>query len=199
MAQAGFTPVQLYYSATTTNVPTAGNLGYGELAINITDGKLFYKDNANAIQVIGYKLWPMTSVTGTLAVVNGGTGVTTSTGSGANALATSPSLTTPTLTGFTETVYAITDGASVDINPAVGTIQTWTLGANRTPTATSFAAGQSVTLMITSGSFTVTWTTIGVSWIGGVAPTLATGTVKNVIVLWKVGSTVYGSYLGSAS
>ena len=38
-----------------------------------------------------------TGVTGTLLVANGGTGVTTSTGSGANALATSPSLITPIL------------------------------------------------------------------------------------------------------
>jgi hypothetical protein len=40
-----------------------------------------------------------TGVTGTLPVANGGTGVTTSTGSGANVLGTSPSLTTPTIGG----------------------------------------------------------------------------------------------------
>lgn len=67
MAQTGYTPIQLYYSSTTTNVPLAANLAYGELAINITDGKLFYKDNANAIQVIGWKVVPATA---------GGTGQT---------------------------------------------------------------------------------------------------------------------------
>jgi hypothetical protein len=67
MAQSGYTPIQLYYSSTTTNVPLAANLAYGELAINITDGKLFYKDNANAIQVIGWKVVPATA---------GGTGQT---------------------------------------------------------------------------------------------------------------------------
>jgi hypothetical protein len=67
MAQSGYTPIQLYYSSTTTNAPTAGNLANGELAINITDGKLFYKDNANAVQVIGWKLVPATA---------GGTGQT---------------------------------------------------------------------------------------------------------------------------
>jgi hypothetical protein len=67
MAQSGYTPIQLYYSSTTTNVPLAANLAYGELAINITDGKLFYKDNANAIQVIGWKVVPTTA---------GGTGLT---------------------------------------------------------------------------------------------------------------------------
>ena len=38
-----------------------------------------------------------TGITGTLAVANGGTGVTTSTGSGANVLSTSPTLVTPIL------------------------------------------------------------------------------------------------------
>ncbi len=93
-----------------------------------------------------------------------------------------------------ETVYAITDGASVDIDPANGSIQTWTLGANRTPTATNFVAGQGVTLMVDDGSaYTITWSTIGVTWLtaDGLAPTLKT-TGYTAIVLWKVGSTVYG-------
>jgi hypothetical protein len=67
MAQTGYTPIQLYYSSTTTNVPLAANLASGELAINITDGKLFYKDNANAVQVIAWKTTPTTA---------GGTGLT---------------------------------------------------------------------------------------------------------------------------
>lgn len=67
MAQTGYTPIQLYYSSTTTNAPLAANLASGELAINITDGKLFYKDNANAVQVIGWKVRPATA---------GGTGLT---------------------------------------------------------------------------------------------------------------------------
>jgi hypothetical protein len=67
MAQTGFTPIQLYYSSTTTNVPLAANLADGELAINITDGKLFYKDNTNAVQVIAWKTTPTTA---------GGTGLT---------------------------------------------------------------------------------------------------------------------------
>lgn len=93
-----------------------------------------------------------------------------------------------------ETVFAITDGASVDINPANGSIQTWTLGANRTPTATNFVAGQAVTLMVDDGTArTITWSSIAVTWLtaDGNAPTLKT-TGYTPIVLWKVGSTVYG-------
>ena len=41
MSQAGYTPIQLYYSSTATNVPLAANLANGELAINTADGKLF--------------------------------------------------------------------------------------------------------------------------------------------------------------
>lgn len=52
MAQAGYTPIQLYYSTTSTSAPVAGNLANGELAINIADGKLFYKDSGGTVKVI---------------------------------------------------------------------------------------------------------------------------------------------------
>lgn len=100
-----------------------------------------------------------------------------------------------------ENVFTITDGASVDINPSNGTIQLWTLGATRTPTASNFLAGESMLLMVDDGAsaFAVTWTTIGVVWEtdGGSAPTLATSGYTP-IVLWKVGSTVYGARVGNA-
>lgn len=71
MAQTGYTPILIYSTSTAAAVPTAGSLTNStlgsELAINITDGKLFYKDNANAIQVIGWKVVPATA---------GGTGLT---------------------------------------------------------------------------------------------------------------------------
>lgn len=68
MAQTGYTPIQLYYSATTTNVPLAANLAAGELAVNTADGKLFYKDSGGTVQVIAWKTTPATA---------GGTGQTT--------------------------------------------------------------------------------------------------------------------------
>ena len=40
-------------SGTSGNVP--GSLAYGELAINITDGKLYYRDNNDAVQIIASK------------------------------------------------------------------------------------------------------------------------------------------------
>jgi hypothetical protein len=92
MAQSGFTPIQLYFSTTASAVPTAGNLANGELAINITDGKVYYKDNAGVVQLLASQsdlttisfgstgLTPNTAtggavtVSGTLVAANGGTG-----------------------------------------------------------------------------------------------------------------------------
>lgn len=55
MAATSFTPISLYYSTTASAVPTNSNLVNGELAINITDGRLYYKDNSSVVQVIGVK------------------------------------------------------------------------------------------------------------------------------------------------
>ena len=52
MAASGYTPISLYYSTTASAAPTSGNLVNGELAINITDGKLYYKDNTGTVKVI---------------------------------------------------------------------------------------------------------------------------------------------------
>jgi hypothetical protein len=55
MAQSGFTPISLYYSTTASAAPIAGNLVNGELAININDGKLYYKDSGGSVQVLATK------------------------------------------------------------------------------------------------------------------------------------------------
>lgn len=49
MAQIGYTPIQIYYSATAGAVPLAANLKVGELAINVTDKLLFTKNNSNTV------------------------------------------------------------------------------------------------------------------------------------------------------
>ena len=104
-----------------------------------------------------------------------------------------------------DTVHAITDGAAFEIDPANGSIQTITLGANRTPKATNFAAGQIVLMGIDDGTaYTITWTDAtfggsGVVWVapGGTAsqPTLDT-TGLTWVLLWKVGTQTYGAEVG---
>ena len=115
-------------------------------------------------------------------------------------------LTDPALIGtITEDIFTITDGAAFEIDPSNGGIQLITLGASRTPKATNFVAGESITLMVDDGSaFTLTWTDAtfggsGVVWKtdNGNAPTLNT-TGFTVIVLWKVSTQVYGARVGNA-
>jgi hypothetical protein len=55
MAASGFTPISLYRSSTAAAVPLSANLTNGELAINITDGKLYYKDNLGVVTLLADK------------------------------------------------------------------------------------------------------------------------------------------------
>jgi hypothetical protein len=52
MAQAGYTPIQLYYSTTASAVPTAGNLSPGELALNINDMKLYCENSSGVVTLL---------------------------------------------------------------------------------------------------------------------------------------------------
>ena len=101
--------------------------------------------------------------------------------------------------GYTEEVFTVT-GATPALSPTNGSIQTWTLTASSTPTAGTWADGQSMTLMINDGTaFTVTWTSLAVTWKtdAGVAPTLNL-TGYTVIQLWEVGGVIYGARVGNA-
>ena len=118
---------------------------------------------------------------------------------------TNKTLTDPTIVGaITEDIFTITDGAAFEIDPANGSIQSITLGASRTPKATNFANGESITLAVDDGTaYTLTWTDTtfgasGVKWMGGTAPTLAT-TGLTWITLWKVGGQVYGASSGESA
>jgi hypothetical protein len=114
-----------------------------------------------------------TGVTGTLPVANGGTGVTTSTGSGNVVLSTSPTLVTPALgTPASGVVTNLTGTASININGTVGattpttgaftllkgTSATTTTGTTITPTSattnqyTVTALGSGATIAAPSGS-----------------------------------------------
>lgn len=111
-----------------------------------------------------------------------------------NKTLTTPALSVPVITGYTETVYAL---AGTVIDPANGTVQTKTLAANTTFTE-SLADGQSVVLMLNPSTFTTTWPTT--SWVRAdgtaAAPTLK-ASVVNTIVLWQVGGVLYGNWIGS--
>lgn len=101
MAQTGYTPIQLYYSTSVGVSPVAGNLSNGELAINITDGKLFYKDDLGVVQTIATKTsgaftWPSAGIANSTGSA-WGTSYTTSGSGTVLALTNSPVFTTPNL------------------------------------------------------------------------------------------------------
>jgi hypothetical protein len=101
--------------------------------------------------------------------------------------------------GYTEEVYAVS-GTTPALSPLDGSIQTWTLSGNSTPTAGTWASGQSITLMVDDGTaYTITWSSLSVTWKtdGGSTPTLNTSGYT-VISLWKVSSTIYGARVGDA-
>jgi len=100
MAQAGYTPISLYYSTTASASPAAGDLVAGELALNTVDEKLYFKNSAGTVKLLASSagttnvssitfgstgLTPSTATTGavtvagTLAIANGGTGSTSTT------------------------------------------------------------------------------------------------------------------------
>jgi hypothetical protein len=131
-------------------------------------------------------------------------GVVIPTVSSVNTL-TNKTLTDPAIIGtILEDVFTITDGAAFEVDPGNGSVQLVTLGDSRTPKATNFVAGESVTLMVNDGTaYTLTWTDAtwgsgGVIWAGGTAPTLAT-TGYTVIQFWKVSTQVYGAYVGDVA
>jgi hypothetical protein len=97
-----------------------------------------------------------------------------------------------------EKVFAVT-GTTPALSPTDGTIQTWVLSGNSTPTQGTWTEGESMTLMIDDGSvFTVNWSSVPITWVGGTAPTLATSGYT-VIELWEVGTTIYGALVGNVA
>jgi len=89
---------------------------------------------------------------------------------------------------YNETVAA----GSATLDRADGGIQTFTMTANIT-LAVTIAAGESLTFHLSAGdTYAVTWPTM--TWVGGSVPTL---TAADVIEFWKVGSTLYGAYVGA--
>lgn len=143
MAQTGFTPILLYSTSTASAVPSAGNLTNStlgsELAININDGKLFYKDSGGSVQVIAWKTTPTTA---------GGTGLTTYTAGDLLYYAT----------GTTLSKLGI--GSNGTILKSTGTAPAWETVANLAVESISFGTTGLTPSTATKGAVTVAGTLI---------------------------------------
>ena len=89
-------------------------------------------------------------------------------------------------------------GTSVSIDPSNGSLAIHALSGTTTYSyAAGWVAGESITLHITSNGNTVNWPIT--KWVGGEAPDLSGTDGVHIVNLWKIGSDVYGAYVGEAS
>jgi len=168
-----YTPIQLYYSATATNTPTPANMAYGELAINIADGKLYYKNASNAITLIASTA--AASLTLPISVSNGGTGQTSLTsgallkGNGTSAVtyAVSGADYAPPTSG-TSLLYANGAGGFSNVPSPVngyvlswnGSTYQWIVGVP-SGTAANIAGGTAGQVVYQSASSTTAFSSVG--------------------------------------
>jgi hypothetical protein len=138
MAASGFTPISLYHTTTPAAVPLNTDLTNGELALNITDGKLYYKDNLGVVTLIADKNNTPTNTFATDITVNsltigrGNFNVFTNTALGASALITNTTGSSNTATGY----QALRFNNTGSYNTATGeeALHNNTTGANNTAT-----------------------------------------------------------------
>lgn len=176
MAQAGYTPIQLYYSTTAAATPTAGNLTSGELALNIQDEKLYFKNASGVVKLLASNatttnvstisfgttgLTPSSAtsgavtVAGTLATANGGTNLTSFTSGGAVYATSTTALTTGTLPIASGGTGQTTASAAFNALSPITTTGDLILG-NGTNSATRLAIGAN-TYVLTSNGTTASW------------------------------------------
>lgn len=130
----------------------------------------------------------------TLAVIYGGTGVTTSTGTGNVVLSSAPALTNPTVTNYVETPYSANSSTAITLALTNGTVQIITLTGNATITMPTATSGKSFIMFLkqdATGSRTVTWSTV--KWAGGAAPTItSTASRQDILSFFADGTNWYG-------
>lgn len=202
MSAPGFTPIQIYHSTTASAAPSAGNLAAGELAVNITDGKLYYKDNGGVVRVLataagsaGDVVGPGSSTDNALVRFDGTTGKLVQNSAGvlddSGNLTGLVSLTATTLTGaLTGTVGATTPAAgafttlsassTATLNTLASSGATLTGGSiNNMAIGGSTAAAGAFTTLSASGAFSLSGDQVQISE-GGTGASTASGARTNL-------------------
>ena len=179
--QTSYAVGDLVYASTTTALSKLADVATGNALISGGVGV------APSYGKIGLT----THISGTLAVGNGGTGVTASTGSGSVVLNTNP-----TITDYTESVVAIgNSGTAQTLSLASGTLQTVTLTGNCTFTMPTATAGKSFVLIVSSGAGSFTGTFTSVKWPNNAAPTLTTTATRwDILTFVSNGTSWYGNF-----
>ena len=158
MAQAGFTPIQLYASTTAATVPLNTNLVAGELAINTTDEKLYFKNTAGTVKLLastagatGDVAGPASATDSALVAFDGTTGklikqAATVTVAQGGTSSTSLALNNVLLGNGTSALQVVAPGTSGNVLTSNGT--TWT---SATPAASGASKGQAIAFSIIFG------------------------------------------------
>jgi len=168
--EKGFLPPRM----TTTQRDAIASPATGLVIFNTTTGSLEVRTASSWIKLIADVVDDTTPQLGGDLDLNGFTLTGTLTVGGV-AVPTISSTSTLTNKRITERVFTITDVAGFVISPANGDTQRIVLGADRTPVASGWGDGDSITLLVDDGAArTIDWTTFGVVHDGGTAPTLAT-------------------------
>lgn len=202
MAATGFTPLQLYHSSTPGQVPLAASLQTGELAINVADGLLFYKNTSGAVAQFSSSAGSVTTISfgttgltpsaassgavtvaGVLAVANGGTNLSSYTAGDviyASGTTTLSKLALGT-NGYVMTAGASAPGWTAQSALSVGSATTATNVAGGTINKILYQSAASTTAFIdapTDGTFLKYTTAGGFSWTSAVGG----GSVTSVAV-----------------
>lgn len=115
------------------------------------------------------------------------------------AIPSGSTLTNPTITNYTETLYAPAAGTAFTIDLANGTVQKITSNGNLTITLPASSAGKSFVIIVAyGGTHTLTWAGGStIKWPGGTAPTATSTNAKfDVFAFFQDGTNTYGQSIG---
>ena len=152
MAQTGFTPIVTYNTATATTVPSAANLAQGELAVNVTDKKLYTKDSGGNVVLLASNGG---DVTGPASSTN--LAIPTFSGTGGKTLLDNAGATISagviTATGFSGPLTGnVTGNVSGSSGSCTGNASTVTTNANLTGPITSVGNATSIASQTGTGT-----------------------------------------------